>query len=172
MNRLVWTEKSPGLFYGRVKEAPETTLFIVLCDGKGCVLSGAPIPDTSDGANYSSLADAQGAAERYLERWVAAVGDGHHTFDELYEHRHMLFLALMKTAPALSWISRTHADGSAYSGWFICGMHLPTGDVTYHLPDRLFDLAVQTGAPVLPTAPAFDGHTAKDVLSRLSEWIG
>ena len=84
----------------------------------------------------------------------------------------MLFLALMKTAPALSWISRTHADGTAYPGWFIAGMHLPTGDVTYHLPDRLFDLAVQTGAPVLPTAPAFDGHTAKDVLARLSEWIG
>lgn len=64
MNHLVRTEKSPGLFYGRVKVAPETTLFIVLCHEIGRVLRGEPIPDTSDGANYSSLADAQGAAER------------------------------------------------------------------------------------------------------------
>lgn len=172
MSRLIWTEKRPGMIYGRVKEALETTLFIILSDGQGCVLSGAPIPDASDGANYSTLADAQAAADRYLERWFAAVGDGYHTFDELYEHRHMLFLALMKTAPALAWISHVHADGTAYPGWFIAGMHLQTGDVSYHMPDRLFDLAMKTGAPVLPKAPAFDGHTAKDVISRFSEWIG
>ena len=103
---------------------------------------------------------------------VGQVSDGYHTFDELYEHRHMLFLSLMKLLPRSSWFSRVHADGSGYAGWFICGIHLPSGQVTYHLPDCLLLGARDTGATETPRAPAYDGHTSADVLARLLNFVG
>ena len=45
------------------------------------------------------------------------VSDGYHTFNELYEHRHALFLALMKAYPQWSWYSGKHHDGSEWQGW-------------------------------------------------------
>jgi hypothetical protein len=60
--------------------------------------------------------------------------DGYHTFNELYEHRIALFIALVLCNPLISWRSKLHDDGTSFEGWFIAGMHLPTGDITYHLP--------------------------------------
>lgn len=99
------------------------------------------------------------------------ISDGYHTFDELYEHRCTLFLALMKATPELSWISTLHDDGSEFFGWFIAGMNLPTGTVTYHLPDGMWSLACETGAKQIERAPKWDGHTSADVVNRLQQWI-
>lgn len=96
------------------------------------------------------------------------ISDGYHTFDELYEHRIALFVALMKSHRDISWCSKLHADGSEFDGWFIAGMDLPTGTVTYHLPNEWFseldDIAI------LDHAPEWDGHTSADVVKRLSTW--
>lgn len=101
---------------------------------------------------------------------VGEVSDGFHTFNELYRHRNTLFLALMKTMPHLSWISLKHDDGSGYDDWFIAGMHLPTGDVTYHIFIGFWTAAVATGAKVLDRAPKWDGHTSADVEARIQMW--
>jgi hypothetical protein len=61
------------------------------------------------------------------------ITDGYHTFGELYEHRSALLASIMREFPALSWMARQHHDGSAYPGWFIAGMQLPTGQISYHL---------------------------------------
>lgn len=45
--------------------------------------------------------------------------DGYHTIEELYEHRHALFMALTCAMPWRSWKSRRHHDGPSYDGWFI-----------------------------------------------------
>jgi len=97
--------------------------------------------------------------------------DGYHTFDELYQHRCTLFLALMRSNPGLSWFSSAHHDETVWEGWFIAGMTLPTGDVTYHLPTTMWDLAVKTGATLLRTGREWDGHTAADVVKRIQAWI-
>lgn len=102
---------------------------------------------------------------------VGSVSDGFHTFDELYAHRCTLFLALMAQQPEISWISNMHADGSSMIGWFVAGMKLPTGDVTYHCPDALWSLANRTGAKYVPRAPDLDKHTPDDVLQRIHNWI-
>lgn len=98
--------------------------------------------------------------------------DGYHTIDELYEHRFLLFAALMKNVPRGAWRSRLHADGSSYPGWFVAGMELPSmsgnTSITYHMPDRLWDLL--DNIPVLDHAPEWDGHTSQDVLERLEQW--
>lgn len=99
------------------------------------------------------------------------ISDGYHTFDELYEHRCSLFLALMASNPAISWASTLHDDGSSFDGWFIAGMNLPTGAVTYHLPAGMWSLACETKATILERAPKWDGHTAADVVKRLQAWV-
>jgi hypothetical protein len=99
---------------------------------------------------------------------VGEVSDGFHTFNELYDHRQILFAQLMNSNKELSWKSRKHSDGEMFEGdWFIAGMNLPTGDITYHLEGRFWH---SCQVKELTYAPKWDGHTSKDVVKRLSAW--
>ena len=99
------------------------------------------------------------------------ISDGYHTFNELYEHRCTLFLALMSCFPDRSWIAKRHHDMSEWDGWFIAGMDLETGPITYHLPDSMLLDAQNTGAKFLDEGKEWDGHTAADVVTRLRKWV-
>lgn len=91
--------------------------------------------------------------------------DEHHTMQELYMHRHALFAALCACHPIGSWKSKLHNDGTMYDGWFIAGIRLYTGDISYHLPIDLWDrLSTES---VFEKAPAWDGYTPDDVVNRL-----
>ena len=99
------------------------------------------------------------------------ISDGYHTFDELYEHRHWLFLSMVFTHRNVAWASKKHADGSCFDGWFICGLDLPVvGQISYHLPDSLWGV-VEQWAINREIAPEWDGHTAQDVVKRLSRFL-
>lgn len=101
---------------------------------------------------------------------VGEVSDGFHTFNELYEHRQTLFVALANRVPTKAWKSRLHADGTMFEGpegWFIAGLHLPDGDITYHLEGRFWDLL---RVEEMERAPEWDGHTPADVVKRIKEW--
>lgn len=97
--------------------------------------------------------------------------DGFHTFNDLYDHRCSLFLSLMKCLPSISWYSKMHDDGSVMGGWFVAGINLPTGAITYHLPLSMWDLAGHTGAESRIKAPKWDGHTSHGVVKRLQMWV-
>jgi len=99
------------------------------------------------------------------------VSDGFHTFDELYEHRTMLFFALMRAHPERAWRSLRHADGSRFEDYFICGINLSSGPVTYHCPVRYWTLLDGLGIETLERAPEWDGHTSRDVVERLRAWV-
>ena len=99
---------------------------------------------------------------------TSEVSDGYHTFGELYEHRCTLFVALMKTNPEISWRAENNDDGSNFEGWFVAGMHLPTGDISYHIPMKMWDLLDNIKTTI--NAPKFDGHTSNDVVDRLHKW--
>lgn len=109
---------------------------------------------------------------------VGEVSDGHHTFNELYDHRITLFIALCAHVRKYRedyrvWRSRIHSDGSALEGWFVVGIGTEPGkQVTYHLPLSRW---AETDAVVDATferAPEFDGHTSRDVLARLRQLHG
>ncbi len=105
-----------------------------------------------------------------IECDIGNVSDGYHTFDELYAHRVQLFLGLMLSHPEMSWVSNLHHDGSKFDGWLLAGMMLPTGDISYHVPEKVWPVFLQSGITFYDRAPRFDGHTANDVLERLTEW--
>jgi hypothetical protein len=105
-----------------------------------------------------------------IEGNIDDVSDTYHTIDELYSHRIILFIALMKGHVDISWKSRKHSDGEdAYRGWFVAGIQTPEGDISYHLPNRYWETL--SSIKTLETAPSFDGHTSIDVLHRLSNWV-
>jgi hypothetical protein len=94
------------------------------------------------------------------------ISDGYHTFNELYEHRHALFLALCRSQVDRAWRAQQHHDGSSFEGWFILGIgDQPGHQITYHLPMRLWDDAAFV--KTLHRAPEWDGHTSNDVIERI-----
>ncbi len=112
-----------------------------------------------------------------------SISDGYHTFDELYDHRITLYIALCKIyeefiAPSVYdsekgrkedvWRSQKHSDGSNYEGWFLLGISKEKGkQITYHIPLERWDET--SFAETLEVAPEFDGHTSEDVLKRLRQ---
>jgi hypothetical protein len=87
------------------------------------------------------------------------ISDGYHTFDELYEHRCLLFLALCNMHPdACFW-------KPDYENWFILYWESPAGQISYHLPK---DLQVSLSPKIkLDPDHRWDGHTSDGVLDRL-----
>ena len=112
---------------------------------------------------------------------VGEVSDGYHTFNELYEHRITLFIALCKNINEVLklekpekysvWKSKRHSDGELCFGdgsWFVMGIGIEKGkQITYHLPISNWEKT--TFADELDKAPEFDGHTPKDVLERIKK---
>lgn len=100
--------------------------------------------------------------------------DGYHTFNELYEFRKLYNAALFN-----EWYSqgkygvcksKRHSDGEECfgGGWFIVVAQLPTGQISNHYELKDWDLfrCIAYGQ-----APAWDGHTEKDVVERLTSLL-
>ncbi len=100
---------------------------------------------------------------------VGTISDGYHTFNELYEHRCLLYCLAVRNN-RLAWKSKLHSDGTMYEGWFISGLTvLSQGEfknITYHLPLSLWDLCK---VKELDKAPEFDGCDSFGVLNRLRD---
>ncbi len=117
----------------------------------------------------------------YLEKkYVSCDCDGYHTFDELYDHRIILFMELCKqihNQPYNNddkygvWKSKRHSDGEVCFGTgtqFVMGIGQADGkQITYHIPIDKWDECYFAVDVVV--APEFDGHTSDDVLERLAE---
>ncbi len=95
---------------------------------------------------------------------VSQVSDGYHTFEELYEHRHLLFINLLSIYDYCAFKTRRNQEGEELKGWFIAGLDLSFGQITYHMPMKYWPhLAVRE----IESNADYDGHNSKDVLNRL-----
>ena len=107
---------------------------------------------------------------------VGQVSDGYHTFDELYHHRSLLFIAFLKKFgkhDPYPWWSLHHYDGSMYPGYFIVGVTLPDIQkaISYHL--KLHHLPTVKACGNIEErniAPICD-HDSDEVLIRLIDYI-
>lgn len=106
-------------------------------------------------------------SEFILDGNFEEVSDEYHSMTELYSHRMLLFIALIKCNKDISWRSRLNSDGSKWDGWFVAGIRLPSGLITYHLDERFWGLL--DGIETLEKGE-WDGHTSNDVLTRLNNW--
>jgi hypothetical protein len=108
------------------------------------------------------------------------VTDGFHSFDDLYEHRRALTVALFKAiddeppptfvVPEV-WRSKEHHpdDSPMLRGYFVVGVTLPElGQISYHY--ELAHWSDFDAFETLPHAPKWDGHTSEDVVERLLRW--
>lgn len=89
------------------------------------------------------------------------LSDGYHTFNELYDHRAILFSIICNQNKAIAWKSKKHDDGTMFDGMFIVGIKTPLGQYTYHYDIKpyweMFDVKE------LENAPKWDGHQPKDI---------
>ena len=97
---------------------------------------------------------------------VGQVSDGYHTFDELYEHRHWLFLHFLNIHNEIAFKTRRDHQGGIIAGWFIAGIDTDFGQITYHLPDRLWS---RLDVEIIPQNSNYDGHTSQEIISRLGQ---
>ena len=88
------------------------------------------------------------------------LSDGYHSFNELYEHRMILFSIICNQNKAISWKSKLHEDGTMFENYFIVGINTPNGQFTYHYHMDHWD---KFNVIELENAPHYDGHTPDDI---------
>lgn len=92
--------------------------------------------------------------------------------EDILAHRNALLLLLMKSYPAISWISQFNPDEAAPDGIFFAGIQMPgCGFVVYELPDTFWDTARATGCSVRDRAPEPGVAESDDALIRMSDWF-
>lgn len=121
--------------------------------------------------DLGDVADELGSLKADLAAGNAS--DGYHTHGELYEQRMLLNAHL-----AQRWYSegvrivksRRHHTGEEClgGGWFIVVMELPTGQVSFHYPERVWDLF---RVPEQELAPQWDGHSSQVAIERMHQAI-
>lgn len=103
------------------------------------------------------------------------ISDGYHTFEELsfeelYDHRRALtaYLASLVAEFGNSWRSKRHHPGDDpmfEGGYFIVGIELPSGTITYHY--KLSHWDDFANVPELEHAPKWDGAGPSETVTRL-----
>ena len=103
--------------------------------------------------------------------------DGYHTFNELYEHRNLLFILSMfqnKCPSTCDCCSGMYWIADHYDGWDLLVVHeqgVPNSQISYHVPSRLRYLYSEVLTQRTADDHTFDGHTSKDVLDRLRSFL-
>ncbi len=91
------------------------------------------------------------------------VSDGYHTFEELYDHRVILYVRLVKQAVKHQGLKA--AWKPHYPGWPVLFLETPAGQISYHFPDKF--LPIVEGFIDRVDDYEWDGHESVHVLSRL-----
>jgi hypothetical protein len=89
------------------------------------------------------------------------ISDGFHTFDQLYDHRCLLFVRLCQLQPQkAAW--RPDRD---YGTWFVLYLETDCGQISYHVPGKFLKFV----EPSIPRIDEYkwDGHSSETVLKRL-----
>lgn len=119
-------------------------------------------------AAHDTISDLKFINRRHAEKTALVMpdaSDGYHSFQELYDHRHQLFAIVLESYRKWAFKTRLTADGRESPGWFIAGLQMPFGQITYHMPEEWWDKLDHI--PIIEKNARYDGHSAPDVLRRL-----
>jgi hypothetical protein len=100
-----------------------------------------------------------------------SISDGYHTFGELYDHRRALTAALATVSLNAAWRSKAHHPDDLpmfEGGYFIVGIDLPTGTITYHYKLSHWDDFACVHE--VEHAPKWDGAMPPETVARLLEF--
>ena len=89
------------------------------------------------------------------------ISDGYHTFNELYDHRVLLWICVVNFTPQKAYLIKEH-----YPGWFLLGLETSKGQISYHCPNKYLNL-IHNEIKELANDTNYDGHTSNDVIKRL-----
>ena len=91
------------------------------------------------------------------------ISDGYHTFDELYDHRCILFITLCLHTPLCARWKKDH-----FEGWDCLYWQCSEGQVSYHVPIKyryLYETKIERDESL-----QYDGHTPADCIKRLEKF--
>jgi hypothetical protein len=137
-----------------------------------CLLGGQHMPPLKEDSDTEGVIHTPGESIK-VGCAVGKVSNGEHTFNELYALSYAFFIALChkcwdKDIPSprrcIVWKSLKHQGGGMYEDYFVAGIELPGGPISYHLPIELWDMLK---VPALDKAPPYDGHTLDQIVERL-----
>jgi hypothetical protein len=126
----------------------------------------------ASGNDVGTIRALLGQTLRALPGGAGEISDGFHTFEELYDHRRALTALLAAGAASAgdSWRSKAHhpEDSPMFEGgYFIVGINLPNGTITYHY--KLSHWDDFASVPELEHAPRWDGASPADTVTRCLE---
>jgi len=93
------------------------------------------------------------------------ITDGYHTFEELYDHRMILFSIVCNANKDNAWKSLLHDDNTMFDDYFIVGIETREGSYTYHYHINNWDMF---NVKELENAPKWDGHKPSDIKRLLN----
>lgn len=101
------------------------------------------------------------------------MSDGYHTFDELYEHRCLLYLLwLVEEAKwgagrkrEVFWV-KDH-----FEGWDLVATNVGRKQISYHVPSEYRPVLEKCFVRKESLDDVFDGHTSQAVAQRMKERI-
>lgn len=94
------------------------------------------------------------------EKVAGETSDGYHTFNELYDHRVLLYINLCLVFPEQCYWKND------FEGWFLLVWQSPVGQISYHCPEKYLEL-IKTKIRENPDNHVWDGHKSADVINRL-----
>ena len=103
----------------------------------------------------------------WVRKWENTItgdtSDGYHTFNELYNHRVLLWINIVNKNISKAYLLKEH-----YDGWFLLGLETEFGQISYHCPNKYLEL-LDSAIKELPDDSNYDGHTSDDVVERLKK---
>lgn len=96
------------------------------------------------------------------------ISDGFHTFDELYDHRCLLFLMLITSSDHCE---DAYAVKDHYEGWDLMVLDSHAGQISYHIPVKFRELWEDYVKEISLSEHKYDGHTPNDVIARFKEML-
>lgn len=106
--------------------------------------------------------------EKLPHQYRVKVDTGYHSFEQLYNHRTLLFAFICNEYKNRAWKTWKHDDYSVSVGFFIAGIETPEGIFSYHCHEDYWDLFE---VKEIEKVEYWDGHSSKDI-DRLFSIIG